>query len=236
MEIIPVIDLKGGQAVHARKGERQAYRPVQSPLCPDSAPLAVVRSYLELYPFRTLYVADLDAILRQGDNLPALEAVAAAYPDLSLWVDSGLGNGAAYERWATHGFGIPVIGSESLSDLGLLEQLAVSTHRFVLSLDFRGDGFLGPADLQARPELWPEDIIIMTLARVGSGDGPDLARLQEIGAAAPKHRHFAAGGLRDAADLDRLETAGASGVLVASALHDGRLTAAQIHAASESRP
>ena len=231
MEIIPVIDLKGGQAVHARKGERQAYRPVKSPLCPDSAPLAVVRSYLELYPFRRLYVADLDAILRQGDNRAALDAMAAAHPELTFWVDSGLGDAAAYERWRAGGLGVPVIGSESLDDPDLLVRLAASRTRFVLSLDFQGDRFLGPADLATRPDLWPDDLIVMTLARVGSGAGPDLARLAAIAAAAPGRRLFAAGGLRDAADLTALARAGAAGTLVASALHDGRLTAADIRAA-----
>lgn len=228
MEIIPVIDLKGGQAVHARKGERRAYRPIQSQLCPDSAPLAVVRSYLELYPFRTLYVADLDAILRQGDNLRTLEAIAGAHPELSLWVDSGLGDASACERWAAHGLGTPVIGSESLNELELLAQLTGQARPFILSLDFRGESFLGPSDLKTRPDLWPEDIIVMTLARVGSGDGPDLDRLQEIGKTAPDRRRFAAGGLRDAADLELLEKANAAGVLVASALHDGRLTSSDI--------
>jgi len=232
MEIIPVIDLKGGQAVHARKGERQAYRPVKSPLCPDSAPLAVVRSYLELYPFRMLYVADLDAILRQGDNLSALEAIASTHPELSLWVDSGLGDATACAHWCARDLGVPVIGSETLNDFDLLEQMVASQQRFILSLDFKGDRFLGPAGLEARSDLWPDDIIVMTLARVGSGHGPDLTRLTEIRSTAPGCRCFAAGGLRDAGDLAELEQAGATGVLVASALHDGRLTAKDIRAAA----
>ena len=232
MEIIPVIDLKGGQAVHARKGERQAYRPIKSPLCPDSAPLAVVRSYLELYPFPTLYVADLDAILQQGDNLTALEAIAAAYPGLTLWVDSGLGHVNAFERWRAHGLGLPVIGSETLSDLVLPEQLAAQSKRFILSLDYQDDRFLGPAELLTRNDVWPDDIIVMTLARVGSADGPDLTRLKEIRGSAPDRRVFAAGGLRDAGDLTHLVQSGAAGVLVASALHDGRLTAEDVQSAT----
>jgi phosphoribosylformimino-5-aminoimidazole carboxamide ribotide isomerase len=63
----------------------------------------------------------------------------------------------------------------------------------------------------------------MTLARVGSGEGPDLARLGQIMGKNPGHRLYAAGGVRDLDDLKGLNDAGAAGVLVASALHDGRI-------------
>ena len=52
--------------------------------------------------------------------------------------------------------------------------------RIVLSLDFRGDAFQGPQEILAEPALWPQRVIVMTLARVGSGAGPDLERLAAI--------------------------------------------------------
>jgi uncharacterized protein related to proFAR isomerase len=36
MEIIPVIDLKGGLVVRARMGQRDRYRPIETPLSPTS--------------------------------------------------------------------------------------------------------------------------------------------------------------------------------------------------------
>jgi phosphoribosylformimino-5-aminoimidazole carboxamide ribotide isomerase len=68
----------------------------------------------------------------------------------------------------------------------------------------------------------------MTLARVGSGSGPDMDRLRSINAKAPDRRVYAAGGVRDAADLVALRRAGIAGALVASSLHNGKLTGAQI--------
>jgi len=82
--------------------------------------------------------------------------------------------------------------------------------------------------LLAKPQLWPEQLIVMTLGRVGSGAGPDLARLAEIRALAGARRLYAAGGVRNGADLAALANAGAAGVLVASALHDGRLDVADL--------
>src|ERR1700731_3466490 len=46
---------------------------------------------------------------------------------------------------------------------------------------------------------------------------------------------YAVGGLRGASDLVRLKQAGIRGFLVASALHDGRLTGADFTAAAEKR-
>jgi phosphoribosylformimino-5-aminoimidazole carboxamide ribotide isomerase len=94
---------------------------------------------------------------------------------------------------------------------------------WVLSLDFRGDEFLGPRELLDDAGLWPDRVIVMTLARVGTGGGPDLARVNEIIGRAGARRVYAAGGVRDRDDLCALHAAGAAGALVASSLHDGAI-------------
>ena len=93
----------------------------------------------------------------------------------------------------------------------------------VLSLDFRGETFQGPSVILATPALWPARVIAMTLAAVGAGAGPDMARLAEVLRRAEGRAVYAAGGVRDAADLRRLADLGAAGALVASALHAGTL-------------
>ena len=44
MRVIPVIDLKGGAAVHAVRGERERYRPLDSTLAAGSDPVEVARA------------------------------------------------------------------------------------------------------------------------------------------------------------------------------------------------
>ena len=102
--------------------------------------------------------------------------------------------------------------------------------RVVLSLDFRGEAFQGPAEILAEPALWPRRVIMMTLARVGSGAGPDLERLAAIRSIAQSREIYAAGGVRDAADLKALKAAGASGALIATALHERRIVRADLEA------
>ncbi len=230
MEIIPVIDLMAGQAVHARQGQRESYGPLRSKLCAGSDPLDVVAGYLSVHPFRTLYIADLDAIRKHGHNGSVVERLGQAFPDLRLWVDQGHSTVAACRDWLGRGLGDLVLGSETLADGEVVGRLAQSGEgrRVVLSLDFRGEDFLGPPSVLERRDLWPERVIVMTLARVGAGRGPDVDRLRAVAQCAEGRRLYAAGGLRGADDLTRLAGLGVSGVLVASALHNQRLGAAEI--------
>jgi phosphoribosylformimino-5-aminoimidazole carboxamide ribotide isomerase len=68
----------------------------------------------------------------------------------------------------------------------------------------------------------------MTLARVGSGAGPDTGRIADICARAPGRSIYAAGGVRDTSDLAALQQLGVAGALVATSLHDGRLSGADL--------
>jgi len=212
----------GGKVVRARMGDRASYRPIDSPLSPTSEAVDVVRGLCAIYPFRTLYVADLDAIQSKGDNLPALRRIRANFPGLRMWVDNGAADPAAFDALIGAGLGGAVIGSETQRDSALLARHGHSM-QIVLSLDFRGDAFLGPEEILAEPHLWPRRVIVMTLGRVGSGAGPDLTRLAAIRSVASGRELYAAGGVRDPADLSALKAAGAAGALIATALHSGRI-------------
>lgn len=229
MEVIPVIDLKGGAVVHARKGERHLYRPIVTPLAQGSDPVDVVAGLLSLHPFATLYIADLDAIAGGDGNGEAIERLRHRFPHLRLWVDSGIGTYARAEDWLARGLGDLVIGSETLADVATARVLAEDP-RVVLSLDFRGPALQGPADLLAGAAAWPRRVIAMTLDRVGSHAGPDLERLRAVKDLAGRREVFAAGGVRDAADLRALVQVTIAGVLVATSLHDGRISSADLRA------
>ena len=74
-------------------------------------------------------------------------------------------------------------------------------------------------------------IIVLDVARVGGHDGPDLHMLKRIRPVVRQSQVFAGGGVRGLDDLKQLADAGCDGALVASALHDGRLTQADVIAA-----
>jgi len=227
MELIPVLDLKAGVVVHARMGQRQSYQPIATPLSPTSDPVDVMGGLLTIHPFQTFYVADLDAIGGRGDNRASLARLRSQF-GVGLWVDNGVADVIAARRWLDEGLGHLVLGSETQRDAALVRELACDP-RISLSLDFRADAFQGPPALLAEAQSWPHRVIVMSLSRVGSGAGPDLDRLGRIQKDAGAGRKiYAAGGVRDPADLKTLQRAGVAGALVASCLHEGRVTGKDI--------
>ena len=228
MEVIPVIDLKGGLVVHARMGRRELYRPIRTPLARTSLPVDVVGGIISIYPFATVYIADLDAIEGSGNNRASIVDLKEAFPQVRFWVDSGIADRKTAARWLPLGIDL-VLGSETQTDISTVSHFSGDS-RFVLSLDFREGAFQGPSTLLMHADRWPARVIVMTLDRVGSQSGPDLERLRAVKAAAKDRAIYAAGGVRGADDLQSLMNAGITGALVASALHNGQITAADIHA------
>ena len=239
MTLIPVIDLMGGQVVRGVKGQRQTYRPIVSKLCRSSDPVTVARILVDHCDAEQLYVADLDALTGSAAQHEAVCAVLQALPALELWLDAGFADAAAAHALldALQPFAsrvVPVFASESLASRSVLarcftppdeaEAAADSLEaRAVLSLDRRDGQRLDAAGCWEAVSLWPRRVIVMTLERVGSGEGPDVATLREMRARAPGVALIGAGGVRSIADLAAARAAGADAWLVASALHDLQL-------------
>lgn len=223
MEIIPVIDLMNGHVVHAKRGERQHYQPIQSGLCRGSRPIDIVNALLRLYPFKRLYFADINAIQKNGDHADILTQLRDEHPNLDIWLDAGFSQSGSIEKWQRHGIQC-VIGSESLASITAFQDICKTCPQApVLSLDFR-QTFIGPSGLDQTPTLWPDQIILMSLERVGSDLGPDFERLTHFSKLLKNTMLYAAGGVRYLDDLWQLKRMGMTGVLVASALHTGMIT------------
>lgn len=227
MHIIPVIDLMQGCVVHARRGQRQHYQPIQSALASSSKALDVVQGLLGIHPFDQLYIADVDAIRKHGQHRQLVADIRKRHPQIRIWLDAGIDSVDELERWQALDVDC-IIASESLRSLD--DYLALRercTGSPILSLDFTEHGYQGPAALLENPALWPARIIAMTLAKVGSNAGPDQHKLAQI-MGKSNRQIYAAGGVRNIDDIRILKRMGIQGVLVASALHAGNLTGAEI--------
>jgi phosphoribosylformimino-5-aminoimidazole carboxamide ribotide isomerase len=100
-------------------------------------------------------------------------------------------------------------------------------------LDFKGDkvlvklGFDGCKEpmclLREFKEMGVSGAIVLDLARVGSGEGVNVDFLKEVFEQVAIDV-FVGGGVWDIEDLVELKNLGVSGVLVATALHSGKIS------------
>ena len=225
MKIIPVIDLKNGVVVHARQGQRDHYQPINTDLCRSPDIYQVMEAFLGLYEFDTFYIADLNAITGQGNHDALITDVLASFPHITFWLDQGYQQHTSRLRYP--GNFLPVLGSESYSDDKLTE-LKAFNYRFVLSLDYAAGKSLGAKQIFSKQNWWPDNIIIMTLDRVGSHTGPDFEKLNNFCRQYQDKNFIAAGGIRNKQDLMALAEIGVRQALLASSLHSGMINAADI--------
>jgi phosphoribosylformimino-5-aminoimidazole carboxamide ribotide isomerase len=254
MQIIPVLDIAGGIAVHAQAGERTRYAPLESGLAPGSVgdPLAVLRAFHSSLGIHQCYVADLDAIQGGAVQRTLLRELAEFHTGFAgaLMVDAGTHLPEGALEVLSCGASEVVVGLETLQAFSDLENIisVVGTSRVVFSLDLRlGNPILHPAMQDARgagpePVSLAEQaaaqgasaILILDLGRVGTGCGVDLGLLESLRRRLPAVRLLAGGGVLTRVDLERMRDAGCDGALVASAIHTGRLTAADLASVSQS--
>jgi phosphoribosylformimino-5-aminoimidazole carboxamide ribotide isomerase len=249
MQVIPVIDLLGGQVVRGLGGQRDLYRPIRSQIAADAQPASVARAFVEHFALNTVYVADLDAITCVLDDVPpyVLPYQRIAEAGLSLWLDAGIGtpSRARLLREAVDSVSLDVhfvIGLESVAPERELTAIAneLGRERTIFSLDLKQG-----IPLTSVPRWTAADpvqivmnvlaagisrLIVLDLADVGmqAGTGTlDLCRRlrREYGAAMEL---TSGGGVRGRDDLAALADAGCDAALVASALHDGQLTVSDI--------
>jgi phosphoribosylformimino-5-aminoimidazole carboxamide ribotide isomerase len=231
-----------GRAVWARGGIRAAYASVRSVLLRETgAAVALAHAYRRTLGCEECYVADLDAISGAPPQHALLELLAAVGSRLlaDLGVTTPTQAGDAFAAGANR----IVVGLETLPSFGALSAI-VQAHgpdRVVFSLDLRGGQPVVRAEsshrmaplalVQEAVRAGVRAVTLLDLARVGSGEGVDRALGAEIRRAHPGLELLVGGGIGSARDLADAAAAGYDGALVASALHDGRLDAADLEAA-----
>ena len=236
MQVIPVIDIMRGIAVHARRGERMAYRPIQSILLQGADPVALLRAYRDTFESEAVYTADLDAIMGEGENLTIIAEMAASEPQLEIFVDAGIRSVEQAKSLLDAGASKVIVASESLASLDAAAQLlaALGANRVLCSLDLKDRTVIWrePSTETRDPyevatslmSLGFREAIFLEMDKIGTGGGADSELLGRVTTAAPGMRFIVGGGITSCAELARLKRAGASGVLLATALHDGTIT------------
>jgi phosphoribosylformimino-5-aminoimidazole carboxamide ribotide isomerase len=230
MRLIPVLDVLNGRIVRGVGGRRSEYLPLVSRLTSSTDPVEVARALVTTFQPAELYLADLDAITGSRLDLDLYRAIRELGP--RLWVDAGIRDGDGARAVAGTRCDV-VAGLETVTGPDVLRDIvaAVGPERMVFSLDLRDGvplrewfhhGDRTPVSTVVACGI--TRLIVLDLARVGGGSGTgteDLCR--QLAAEYPHVEVIAGGGVRGPADLEHVSACGVRGVLVASALHDGRI-------------
>lgn len=248
MQIIPVLDIAKGVAVHAQAGDRSRYQSVQSVLAPERAgdAVALLHAFHEVLGANVCYIADLDAIQGGPIQRSLIRELAQFETGFAgaLLVDAGTHNLGGALELVSCGASQVVVGLETLhsfADLASIVDL-VGPSRIIFSLDLKlGSPILHPS-LHDAGGTAPDAVslatqavaagvhtlLVLDVGRVGTGCGVDLGLLEALRRRFSAETLFAGGGVLARRDLERMRDAGCDGALVATAIHTGRLTAGDL--------
>jgi phosphoribosylformimino-5-aminoimidazole carboxamide ribotide isomerase len=237
--IIPVLDVMNGFAVRAVGGRREDYQRILCPFSGSKQPRYVAEALLRLAKAQELYIADLDAIMGKAGLSQQVMRTVEMWP-VPTWLDAGIGRKLRVADLPNLPHVRPVVGSETCATPDALREALTETGErpLAFSIDLKGGRLLGqwanwelegPFDVlrlaRRVVEIGVRTLVVLDLARVGTGTGTGTEPLlRAIRNEFPAIDLIAGGGVKTWEDVERLGEAGATGVLVASALHDGVLT------------
>ena len=233
--IVPVIDILGGVVVRGIAGRRETYRPIRSTLTESTDPVGVLRDLCRAFEPTVVYVADLDAIVH-GKRDVELWRTLAECPKASeirepqLWLDAGFARAADLPD--IPGI-VPVIGLESQTSFADMPRMLSNAPHAVFSLDLKcgrpianGDYVgLSAVDIaRIAVDAGVARMLLLDLAAVGMGNGTGtLELLGELSVLYPHVEYYGGGGVTSRHQLEDPIAYNYSGILIASALHDGRI-------------
>lgn len=221
IEIIPVIDLRGGIAVSGKSGEREKYRPLESVYSPSPDPVNIALSF-QAAGARSIYIADLDAIEGTGSNLDAVRRVNKILPVI---LDAGVRDSETF-RFMLEFASRVVVATETLESTGELEEILRNYphQRTVISVDVK-DMKLHSRNIEMGLEEFRDlltgyeaNIILLDIGAVGTSSGFNRELLELF---KPLMGRVIPGGGVLPEEIPELEAMGVRAVLVGRALHEG---------------
>lgn len=232
-QVIPAIDLRGGQVVRLKQGDYAQ----QTTYAADPRVLA---SRYARAGARWLHLVDLDgARSGQLENLKVIQAIAA--DGMAVQAGGGVREEADLQRLFDAGVRRAVLGSVAIRDP---ERVAdwlskYGAERLTLALDTRRIGArwtlpsAGWTELETRTldELVPwyaergaRHLLCTDIDRDGMLAGFNLDLYRHLADSAPTLAVQASGGVRSLADIRAAREAGAQGVILGRALLEGRFS------------
>jgi phosphoribosylformimino-5-aminoimidazole carboxamide ribotide isomerase len=224
--ILPAVDVLDGKAVRLLRGD---YDRIE---VDAGDPLELVRRAAQTVP-PLVHVVALAAARDGGVPLELASAVVAAAAPVSVQLGGGVRSPADAEALMGTGVARVVVGTAAFGETPLREFVDAIGDRLAVAIDVAG-GIVRTAGWLESSELTTEEalrrcadagvatVVCTAIDRDGTRAGPDLDLLREVRGRFGG-RVLAAGGIRDAADVDAVRRLGVDGVVVGRAWLDGTL-------------
>ncbi|WP_238524781.1 HisA/HisF-related TIM barrel protein [Halanaerobium hydrogeniformans] len=235
LEAVAVLDIKHGIVVQGRAGDRENYQPIESRLiaADDKSPLAVAKAFYNKLAIKKLYIADLDAIMKKDEaNIDEIKAIKKELPQVEIMLDAALLDFKTAQKYLDDFLDYYIIATESLNDLKYLAKFSDYSKKVIISIDLKN------GELINNLEQWQDKttrqiieeikgygfkkFIILDIAAVGTARGI-AAYIKELKNLFPELEFITGGGVKDYRDIKPLKKQGFSGVLIATAFHNGSL-------------
>ena len=234
IELIPAIDIIGGQCVRLTKGDYDA-KTVYS-----SNPVDVAKEFEKL-GFRRLHVVDLDgAKSRHIVNVDILRGITQS---TSLTVDFGGGikTDSDIEAAFDNGAAMVTIGSVAVTSPTLFTQWLhrYGPDRIILGADVRDglvsiNGWKEESGQKLLPFLHHyvdegvKHVLCTDISRDGTLAGPAIDLYCEVLAEYPQLHLIASGGVSSNDDIDELERRGIPSVVFGKAFYEGKIETSKL--------
>ena len=229
IELIPAIDIIGGQCVRLTKGDYD-----QKTVYRDS-PAEVAKEF-EQIGFKRLHVVDLDGA--KSKHIVNSEVLRRVTTDTQLVVDFGGGikTDEDIEKAFAAGASMVTIGSIAVTDpdlfMGWLEKYGAE--HIILGADVRhGKISINGWKEDSAEDLLPflkkyidagvKNVLCTEISKDGTLTGPAIELYQSIMAAYPGLHLIASGGVSSIDDIKALEAAGIPAVVFGKAIYEGKI-------------
>lgn len=234
MDAVAVIDIKESIVVRAVAGKRNEYKEVESRILAktEKSPLEVASAFYKKLGIRKIYIADLDAILAKGNNLEDIKEIKKQYPDLEIILDAAFAENNSPIPYLKEFLDYAVIATETIESLSFLKDLTEFNSRIIISVDLKSGNLIHNIQewqdknleevINEMTDFGIENFIILDLANVGTAAGISKY-IKELKLKFPELNFITGGGVKDYRDIKELKRMDFSGVLIASAFHNGSL-------------
>ena len=220
MQIIPVIDLMNKMAVHGKSGNRDEYKPLKSVICNSANPIDVAMAYKERGA-ETIYIADLNFIMGNGDNFEVIKEI----DFVNKIVDIGVKMREDLEniKKILNKNDKAIVATETLEDIELLKEKDI-----VVSLDFKNGELLNYSLDEILSHVREDTpLIILDISSVGTQRGINVELIKYV-LDKTNNPVYVGGGIKGMEDLEICYNLGVDGVLIATAIHKGILDLEEI--------